>query len=96
MSELEVVSVEEEAQLGGPGGKSDKKRQSERLDEAVREAKVELFHDAELRTYATFERDAHLERIEHLNRPDALSLQRGRKEPQLAQLVQHDAAHREE
>lgn len=62
MTALQVVSPEEEAELGGSAGASKKKRkQSERLNETVADADVELFHDPEFRTYATFGRDGHRE-----------------------------------
>jgi hypothetical protein len=62
MKELQVVSPEEKAELGGSAGTTKKQRkQSERLDEAFAEADVELFHDPEFRTYATFGRDGHRE-----------------------------------
>ena len=61
MTALQVVSPKEEAELGGSGGTSKKQKQSERLHEVFAEADVELFHDPEFRTYATFERDGHRE-----------------------------------
>jgi hypothetical protein len=60
MNELKVVSPEEEAELGG-GADGRKRTQGERLHEAVNAADVTLFHDAENRSYATFERDGHRE-----------------------------------
>ena len=41
--------------------KGKRKSQGERLNEAVGEADVDLFHDAEFRAYATFEQDGHRE-----------------------------------
>ena len=46
---------------GNPPPKQRRKSQSERLHESVANADVDLFHDAEQRTYATFEQGGHRE-----------------------------------
>ena len=62
MSELQVVNESDRAELGdAKDGRGKRRKQSERLEDAVAGADLDLFHDAEFRTYATFERDGHLE-----------------------------------